>query len=38
MIDSLRPMKNQNRVAAYHASLKHHEGTLMLNALDIPMS
>jgi formate hydrogenlyase transcriptional activator len=34
VIDSLRPVKNQNRVAGYYASLKHHEGMLILNALD----
>jgi DNA-binding NtrC family response regulator len=34
VIDSLRPMKNQNRAAGYYASLKHHERTLIVNALD----
>jgi transcriptional regulator of acetoin/glycerol metabolism len=33
VIDSLRPLKNQNRVASYYASLKHRERTLILNAL-----
>jgi transcriptional regulator with PAS, ATPase and Fis domain len=33
VIDSLRPVKNQNRAAGYYASLKHHERTLILNAL-----
>jgi two-component system response regulator HydG len=33
VIDSLKPVKNQNRVAGYYASLKDHERTLIVNAL-----
>jgi DNA-binding NtrC family response regulator len=33
VIDSLRPVKNQNRPAGYYASLEAHERTLIGNAL-----